>query len=314
MAERYLFFNSAPGDIRKYQANDFATYFSTFMTSGIVTTSTLGDLLRVRCEGDDLRTYVCAGSAILGGHFYQNTSDLYLEHAIPEATMDRIDRIVLRLDKRNQSRFIKLFVKQGTAAANPFAPVLQRDEFIYEVSLARILVRANTSTLRTVDLLDERLDELLCGIVQLNMKLPTSQFQEQWDAFMAEVQDDGFATPSYVDNAIVSHSANDVLHITAQERSSWNAKETPFGAQLKVEHDSFKTVKTSKDSNGIYTTIEHRRNSDNTLIRRSVLSGGTSPAYTTRTVTFYGVDGVTLLRTDVYTLTYDSDGELVSEV
>jgi hypothetical protein len=67
----------------------------------------------------------------------------------------------------------------------------------------------------------------------------------------------------------------------------------------------------SKDANGIYTTVSYRR-ADNTLIRQSVLSGGTSPEYTTRTETVYDTDGTTALATLVFTLTYTA-GVLTSE-
>jgi hypothetical protein len=75
----------------------------------------------------------------------------------------------------------------------------------------------------------------------------------------------------------------------------------------------FNVYKSGKDANGIFTIVEYKR-ADGTLYARSVLSGGTSPQYTTRTVTYYDTNGTTVLRTDTYTLTYDSDGDLVSEV
>jgi hypothetical protein len=113
--------------------------------------------------------------------------------------------------------------------------------------------------------------------------------------------------------SIITQDANNRF-VTDTEKTNWNSKETPANALLKVEHDSYKTSKTNKDANGIFTTVEHRRKSDNTLVRRSVLSGGTSPNYTTRTVTFYAANGTTVTRTDTFTLTYDSDGVLISEV
>lgn len=91
------------------------------------------------------------------------------------------------------------------------------------------------------------------------------------------------------------------------------AKETPAGAQLKIDHASYKVARTNKDAEGVFTTVEYRRKSDNTLAARSVLSGGTSPQYTTRTVTFYAANGTTVVRTDTFTITYDVDGEWVGE-
>lgn len=70
--------------------------------------------------------------------------------------------------------------------------------------------------------------------------------------------------------------------------------------------------RTGKDTENIYTTISFKR-ADGTLARQSILSGGTSPEYTTRTESLYGLDGTTVTQTLVFTLTYDS-GELVSEI
>jgi hypothetical protein len=321
--ERSIFFNSAPGDPRTYQASDFADYFGDVLSSGLLHTDSL-PALQVQCDGTDLRTYVEPGKGIIQGYAYENTTNLYLQHALPEATLDRIDRIILRLDKRNQSRFIKLFVLQGTAAASPVAPALTRDEFIYELSLAQIRVRANTSTLVPGDLIDERLDENLCGLVYSLISIPTSQFQAQWDNWFGSntatyeqewndwfsgIQDSGFASAE----EFTAHKADGVSHITAQERTDWNAKETPDGSRKKVEQTDFKVFKSGKDAEGILTTVEYKRQ-DDTLAIKSVLSGGTSPSYTTRTITYYGLDGTTVEKTSTRTLTYDSDGVLISEV
>lgn len=73
------------------------------------------------------------------------------------------------------------------------------------------------------------------------------------------------------------------------------------------------TYKLSPDANGIFTEIQNKR-ADGSLYLKSILSGGTSPNYTTRTETEYGLNGVTVKATRVYTLTYDANGELISEV
>jgi hypothetical protein len=71
----------------------------------------------------------------------------------------------------------------------------------------------------------------------------------------------------------------------------------------------------SKDSDGIFTTIEWYDRND-FLRKRSVLTG-TGPLYDTRTVTWYIPDtthpNVILIRTQVYSLTYDVDGDLITE-
>lgn len=76
--------------------------------------------------------------------------------------------------------------------------------------------------------------------------------------------------------------------------------------------ETLSTVRSNKDTEGIFTTISRYRG-DSTLYAVSVLSGGTSPQYTTRTETYYESDGVTVDRVYVYALTYDGAGDLVAE-
>ncbi|MBH0171011.1 tail fiber protein [Fictibacillus sp. 18YEL24] len=112
---------------------------------------------------------------------------------------------------------------------------------------------------------------------------------------------------------IIAHSADGVQHITAAERTAWNAKETIDGSRKKVEQTDFKVFKSGKDANGVFTTVDYKRQ-DDTLALKSVLSGGTSPNYTTRTITYYGLNGTTVEKTTTRTLSYDADGVLISEV
>lgn len=180
--ERYKFFNSAPGDPRTYQAADFADYFGSVLSTGLLHTDNIPGM-SVSVETGSLNTVVSAGKAIMKGHLYENTADYTLAHTLPEVDLDRIDRVVLRLDLSNAERSIKLRVLTGTPSATPVAPALTRNTFIYEISLAQIRVRANTVQLLADDLVDERLDEDLAGLVYSLISIPTSQFQAEWDAW-----------------------------------------------------------------------------------------------------------------------------------
>lgn len=72
-------------------------------------------------------------------------------------------------------------------------------------------------------------------------------------------------------------------------------------------------VRSGKDSNGLFTIVDQYRVVGGKLALHSVLSGGSTPQYTTRVVTEYDVDGTTVLSTVTYTNTYDASGALVSE-
>ncbi|GAK39521.1 hypothetical protein PUW24_24070 [Paenibacillus urinalis] len=205
--EKYKFFNSAPDDPRTYEASDFAEYFGSVLSTGLLHTDHVPGM-EVSVAAGTLNTVVSAGKAIMLGRLYENTSDLTLTHSIPEATLNRIDRIVLRLDLRNSARNIHLAIKEGAAGATPVPPELTRDNFIYELSLAQILVRANTSQLQQADLVDERLYEDLCGIVYSLISIPTEQFQRQWDEFIGGIEDEGFATTGYVNEQVAVTETN----------------------------------------------------------------------------------------------------------
>lgn len=163
MAEIYKFFDSTEDDLRFYQASDFANYFGKVLSTGLLHIDEVPGL-EVSGTGSDLNLYVSPGGAIMKGHLYENTTPKKLEVGLPESSLDRIDRVVLRFDNRYESRYIRLFVKQGESSVNPVAPTLQRDNEIYELSLASIRVRSNTSSISLTDIKDERLDREVAGL------------------------------------------------------------------------------------------------------------------------------------------------------
>ena len=163
MAEIYKFFDSTEDDLRFYQASDFANYFGKVLSTGLLHIDEVPGL-EVSGTGSDLNLYVSPGGAIMKGHLYENTTPKKLEVGLPESSLDRIDRVVLRFDNRYESRYIRLFVKQGESSVNPVAPTLQRDNEIYELSLASIRVRSNTSSISLTDIKDERLDKEVAGL------------------------------------------------------------------------------------------------------------------------------------------------------
>jgi hypothetical protein len=67
-----------------------------------------------------------------------------------------------------------------------------------------------------------------------------------------------------------------------------------------------------KDINSIYTIIEKKR-ADGTLYSRYTLSGGNTPNYTTKTIIFYAANGITVLNTYAFTLSYENN-KIISEV
>lgn len=72
-----------------------------------------------------------------------------------------------------------------------------------------------------------------------------------------------------------------------------------------------KVVRSGKDANGIFTQVDYYRVDEATLFQRSKLSGmpDANGNYPTVTLTRYADDGVTVIGTLSYNITYDADGD-----
>ena len=99
--------------------------------------------------GTGLAVDVATGQAMVRGHFYISSGTEALALATADATNDRLDVVVLRLDPTANS--VVLAVKTGTPAGSPVAPALvQTDAGIYEMALANVLVPATSGVPTTI--------------------------------------------------------------------------------------------------------------------------------------------------------------------
>lgn len=170
--EQSRFFNSTADDIREYNADDFAEYFERSYKSGVYREN---GKLSLRCTntGVDMNTSIAIGSAMIQGHMYLIKNEpLVLTHQSANPTMDRIDRVVLRLDKNDDRNYIKAFVVTGTPSLTPIAPPVTQGDLVFELSLAQVLVKSNSATIPQANITDERLNKAVCGVVasQLDSK------------------------------------------------------------------------------------------------------------------------------------------------
>lgn len=162
MPEKSGFFDTTADDPRQYPAREFAEYFSRFIGNGIFGG---GTNLKVTATGTDNKVSIQTGWAWINGYLYSVFGEP-LSLTIPLATsMDRIDRIVLRLNVSTPVRSIKAMVLQGTPSVNPTPPAIVRSGDIYDISLAQVRMVANEATVQPGNIVDERLNTSLCGIV-----------------------------------------------------------------------------------------------------------------------------------------------------
>lgn len=160
MAIRSSFFNSEDGD-RKYNAADFAEYFNSLVNTGIFPKK---DNSEFKVESNNNMTVtVKAGQVWIEGYSMINDNDYVLDIDTASGSLNRIDRVVIRLDLEN--RKIELDVKKGEITESPVAPELQRDNVIYELGIADINVGSSISEITQEDIVDTRADSELAGKV-----------------------------------------------------------------------------------------------------------------------------------------------------
>ena len=171
---------------RAEEASFFAKYFSQFISNGVFPNPSTN--MQVLAD-TGMQVKVSIGTCFINGHmgWVENAETFTIEESDTQA---RIDRLVARLDFDN--REIQCYVKKGTAAGNPVAPVLQRDYDMYEIGLADIRVNANAIEIKQENITDLRLNTDLCGIVAVPLQhVDTTTLFNQYQDWLTNATEQG---------------------------------------------------------------------------------------------------------------------------
>lgn len=185
MSIKHGFFNSKNGD-RVYSALDITSYFDKIIGNGVFVNP--ANSLQIMA-GDGLNVICKAGKGWIDGFFMINDADLILTLNAADVSLDRIDRIVFKLDKTNRN--MSIVIKTGTPASSPVAPEIIRNATVQEYSLATIRIAKQTKAITQAAITDTRLDSRVCGkVASLIDQLDTSDLYDQWqDAFTRYFED-----------------------------------------------------------------------------------------------------------------------------
>lgn len=104
------------------------------------------------------------------------------------AVLDRIDRVVLRLDfSLNKAYFT---VIEGVASSSPIPPAITKTEAINDISPFYVKIRAGATEITPADITSTILDESVCGIMRDGVaRIPTSQLQSQAEALILRLHE-----------------------------------------------------------------------------------------------------------------------------
>lgn len=184
MAISYGFFNSVNGD-RLYNADDISNYFLKLISNGVFATPS--NAMQVQASSG-FTVSVSAGWGFINCKWLNNDTAYNLTLDAADIVLNRIDRVVMRLNPGNDLRNMELAIVKGTPEQTPTAPAPTRIQGgTWELSLAQIYVAAGSTEITQANITDERGNTSLCGYVTgLIDQIDTTNLFAQYDAAFSE--------------------------------------------------------------------------------------------------------------------------------
>ena len=187
------FHNSINGD-RKYNAEDMNRPYKDIVSNGVFPNPS--DQLQVFASSG-MTVSVSAGGGLFGNGWAYNDASVLMTLDQAEATLSRIDAIVIKRDESEAVRDTVLTIKKGTPSQNPVRPTMVHDDYVDEYCLATILIAPKTTIITDSMITDTRPDTAVCGwVTGLIDQVDTSTlfnqwqsaYQEQYEVFMNEFE------------------------------------------------------------------------------------------------------------------------------
>ena len=166
---------------RLYEAEIFRKYFAKFLSNGVYfgNYKSYGENSMKVTDDGGLNIRVSKGAGIIEGADYENEEEKIFTLERPTSG-NRVDRVVVKLDKTLAVRETQLYIKQG----NSTTPAsLQRDDNIYEICLAEVTVKSTTN-INKEDIKDTRMDKELCGIVNSLISIDGKELYQNFQNYI----------------------------------------------------------------------------------------------------------------------------------
>lgn len=164
MTEHFGFFDAmqdSNGNYdREYNAQQFTEPFRALVTTGVMKGAY--NQLEVTANGANMVSAVKSGVAFVEGRYYYNDALVELTHDTEVIGLNRIDRIVVRMDSTTDARYVKTFIKKGVPSTSPVAPTLTQTPTVYEISLAQVRVVGGQTFIASNNVTDERGKDVVC--------------------------------------------------------------------------------------------------------------------------------------------------------
>lgn len=136
--------------------------------------------------GTGMQVKIFKGFALCNGCQKLQEVDMVLNIAQSSVVYDRIDTVVLRLNDNDDVRECEFYVISGKPAQSPNRAELTQTDSIWEIGLADILVKANSTQISNANITDTRYDSARCGIISSISQFDTTTLYQQIQTDLAE--------------------------------------------------------------------------------------------------------------------------------
>jgi len=217
-----LFYNSVKVDgvdDRPYDADSFSDWLKKFFTTGVFK--------------DELQVSAVSGMGISVSAGYVNINGkVMMFDATPltigtaDGTYYRIDSVIIERNDTDRQFYIKVVQGNTGAESSVIGVTPVRSGAIYQLVIARIMVRPGATAITQADITDTRADSDLCGIVASTVtEMDFSQFKAQFDTYFEDFKsgkqtdfNTWFANLQYVLDGDVAGHLQDEIDALEEEK------------------------------------------------------------------------------------------------
>lgn len=274
--------NDVNGD-RLYDAEDFMRFFAAFLKTGVV--MSFKDGLKIQSAQNGMNIQVGAGSAVIDGGSYLNDEAIAIQVNVASSIQDRVDSVVLRMDKN--ARATQLFYKAGDTT-------VARNDTVYELQLATISVKTNAIQITDADITDMRSDPTVCGwstpFDNINVDGIVDQYKEIFQQADVQFQDWFQNLKNQLDDnqaANLQNQINNSIHDAGQVSSGTDLNNLIIpgffemsGRTPDTELINYPPGVTLNSSGKIYAQLVIFKNASSTMVKQVFYDQTSSDEYT----------------------------------
>ena len=186
MAFTYGFYNSKNGD-RKYYAEQMAMLVDGLITNGVF--MTVGNQFMVK-PSSGMSVSVDTGHAWYDATWSHNDSEMIMTASQSDILLDRIDALVLEVDKTESVRENAIKWVVGTPGSNPVKPTLTFEEYLRQRPIAYIRIPANSTEIKAENIeyvVGTSECPFVTGVLEgMNIDNLVAQWGAQWTSWSGE--------------------------------------------------------------------------------------------------------------------------------